>query len=111
MPTTPPALRATSPAKLGRKKSRRAGRLEFLHAFAVVDFARVDVALGIDRDAVHPVELAGGATGATEAADHGAVAAAQDAQEVVFAVDVEQPGLVGVGPEVQVPHRAGAQRG
>src|SRR5262249_12985720 len=61
---------------------RGAVGLEFLHALSGVDLARVDVAVRIDSDAVHPVELAGIAAGAAEAADHGAVASAQDAQEL-----------------------------
>src|SRR5215510_11187490 len=39
---------------------------EFLQAFALPSFGRVDVALGIGRDAVHAVELAGLTTAVAE---------------------------------------------
>src|SRR5215475_9913911 len=39
---------------------------EFLKAFALPGFGRIDVALGISRDAVHTVELAGLTTAVTE---------------------------------------------
>src|SRR5437763_392263 len=63
------------------------GRFELLHALRVVDLARVDVTLGVDGDAVDPVEVTGIAAGPAEAADHLAVAATQDAQQVVLTVD------------------------
>src|SRR4051812_423706 len=81
---------ANSVARSPELARRAVGRLELLHALGVVDLAGIDVALGVGGDAVDPVEVAGVAARPAEAADHLAVAAAQDAQQVVLAVDVEQ---------------------
>src|SRR5215475_12436103 len=60
---------------------------------------------------MHPVELAGVAAAAAEAADHAAVLALDDADFVVFAVGAEQIGLLWIGPEGEVPNGAIAERG
>src|SRR5262249_23506682 len=45
--------------------------VELLYAFALIGLGRIDVALGIDRDAVHAEELAGLAAAAAERGQFG----------------------------------------
>src|SRR4029077_8139061 len=67
----------------------RNARAELLHALGVVDLGREEIALGIDRKVVHPVELTGLATGAAEGGEHRAVLAQESADLVVLAVGIE----------------------
>src|SRR5690349_15589451 len=60
---------------------------KFLHALARVDLGRVDVALRVDGDVMHDVELARVAARAAYAPDDGVRRALDDAQLVVDAVD------------------------
>src|SRR3954470_17885055 len=83
---------------------------EFLDALSGIDLGGIDVALGIDRHGVNPVELAGVAAVVPEAAGHAAVLALQHADLVVLAVGAEQITLLGVGPDCDIPHRAIAER-
>src|SRR5215207_11342734 len=83
---------------------------ELLGPFPGVDLSRVDVAARVDRDVVHPVELARLAAVAAEGSDHLAGVAHERAHLVVGAVGIEQEGLAGVGEELKVPDRAVRQR-
>src|SRR5438874_9443034 len=80
----------------------RVGQLEFLDALGVVDLAGIDVARFVDRHGVYPVELAGIAAAAAEAADHAAVLAPEDADLVVLAVGIEEIGLLRIGPDGEI---------
>src|SRR5689334_19968861 len=85
-------------------------QLELLHALSGVDLCRIDVPFRVDSHGVNPVELAGLPAVAAKAADHAAVVAFQDADFVVFAVGAEQPSLLRVRPDRDVPHGAIAER-
>ncbi len=91
-------------------RDRRPHIAEFLRALPGVDLGRVDVALGVDCEIVHPVEFAGVAAVASERADHRAVVAHEGADLIVGAVGIEQVGLLAVDPEVEVPDRACSAR-
>jgi hypothetical protein len=69
-------------------------RFEFLDALGVVDFAGIDVAELVDRHGVNPVEFSGIAAAAPEAADDAPVLALDDADFVVLAIRVQEPGLL-----------------
>src|SRR6185437_13655703 len=84
--------------------------LELLHSLSGIDLGRVDITLGVNRDGMHPVKLTGVAAVAAEAADHGAVFAVENPDLVVLAVRAEQIGLLRIGPDREIPHRAIAER-
>src|SRR5215467_2844773 len=67
---------------------------EFLQAFALPGFGRVDVALGIGRDAVHAIELAGLTTAIAECGHLLERLAHNDANPIVLAVRQEDKPLV-----------------
>src|SRR5438876_1131400 len=69
---------------------------EFLQAFAFPGFGRVDVALGIGRDAVHAVELAGLTTAVPERGHLLERLAHNDANPVVLAIRQEDEPLLRV---------------
>src|SRR6476660_3951730 len=89
---------------------RAAHDLPFLDALALEHLGRDHVALGIDRDVVHPEELPGLAAEAPVGADHLAVDAAHHPQPVVAAVHHDQKALLLGGPQVEVPDRARERR-
>src|SRR6516225_6493910 len=82
---------------------------EFLRALARVDFARINVAGGVDRDVVHPVELARVAAVAPERAHLATRFALDDVHFVVRSVSNEKPALVRVRRRHHIPRRARAQ--
>src|SRR6478736_6955576 len=82
---------------------RRTDIAEFLRTLSGVDFRRVDVAFAVDGEIVNPVKLTGVAAVAPERADDLAVFAHQRADFVVGSVRVHQEGLVGIGPEIEIP--------
>src|SRR5438270_9600401 len=86
------------------------GQLELLDTLAVVDLGRVDVAFGVDRHRVNPVKLPGVAATAAEGADDRAVLALEHPDLVVLAIGAQQIGLLGIGPNRDVPNRAVAER-
>src|SRR5207248_5530108 len=59
---------------------------------------------------MNPVELSSVAAVVPEAADHAAILALQNADFIVLAVGIQEPGLLGVGPDRKVPHRTVAER-
>src|SRR6516165_5416642 len=67
---------------------------EFLQAFSLPGFGRIDVALGIGRDAVHTVELAGLTTAVAERGHLLERLAHNDANPIVLAVRQEDEPLV-----------------
>src|SRR2546430_8606690 len=69
---------------------------EFLQAFALPGFGRVDVALGTGRDAVHAVELAGLTTAVPERGHLLERLAHNDANPVVLAIRQEDEPLLRV---------------
>src|SRR5947209_18050462 len=94
-----------------RLSSIRAGRRswltrELLRPLAGVDLAGVEVAVRVDRQVVDPVELAGLAARPAEGRLHGAAVARQREHLVVAAVGHEQPALLRVAREDDVPHGA-----
>src|SRR5438445_12000208 len=83
---------------------------ELLGPLARVDLRRVDVALRVYRQIVHPVELAGLAPVPAELA-HGVAVLAQDRPDVVvLAVRGVQPGLRRLLLDVELPDRGLAAR-
>src|SRR5262249_33376071 len=84
---------------------------EPLGPLARVDFGRVDVALGVYRQIVHPVKLSGLPPVPPELAHDLAVVAQQGPDVIVLAVGVVEPGLRRVVRDVEIPDRAGAARG
>src|SRR5215510_6381384 len=76
---------------------------EFLQAFALPGFSRVDVALGICRDAVHSVELAGLAAAIAECGHLRERVAHDDANPIVLAIRQEDEPLLRVPRERDVP--------
>src|SRR6188472_304764 len=85
---------------------RRDDIAEFLRAFSGIHFGRVNIALGVDGEIMHPVELASVTAVAAEHPDDLAGVAHQRAHLVVGAVGVEQEALLSIDPEVEVPYRA-----
>src|SRR3954447_15086948 len=83
---------------------------EFLHAFALERFTRIDVAAGIDGDAADAVEGAGIASPVTEAADRLERLAAQDEDLLIVSVRDVEVALLRIAGERHVPHRPGAFR-
>src|SRR3954465_907134 len=67
---------------------------EFLRTLAGIDLGGEDVALGVEREIVNPVEVAGHAAVAAEAADGFAGLARQRADLVIGAVGVDQEAFV-----------------
>src|SRR5262245_42306402 len=68
-PQQPPDRVGDGAARAARGKvsvGRGAAALEFLHAPAGANLGRVEIALGIDRYVVHPLEFAGHAAGAAK---------------------------------------------
>ena len=108
-----PDLGAHDPDPALRVKSlhhRRAYIAELLRAFSGIDLGGVEVALGVDRQVVHPVELAWITAWSPEGADDGARLAVERQHLVVAAVGQEQPLLLRIARDHQVPHRAVAGR-
>src|SRR5580698_10393075 len=95
---------------LARLLQRVRDQLEFLDALSGVDLAGIDVALRIDRHGVDPVKLPGVAAVMSKTADDTAVLALQHPDFIVRAVGAEQPGLLRIGPDQDIPHRAAAER-
>src|SRR4029077_21135297 len=93
-------------ARIASLRQRRADIAKFLRALSGVHLGRIEVALGVDGEIVHPMELAGVPTVAPEGADDLAGFTHERAHFVVGAVGVEQEGLLAVDPEIQVPDRA-----
>src|SRR5437660_7652275 len=83
---------------------------ELLHALTLVGLGRVEVALGIRRDAVHTVELAGLPSAVAERGELLERVAQDHADPFVLAVGQEHEALVGIPRERDVPYRAGAAR-
>src|SRR5712692_1900944 len=83
---------------------------ELLQPFPLPGFGRVDVALGIGRDAVHSVELAGLTSAVAERGHLLERLAHDDAHPVVLTVGHEDETLLRVPRERDVPGRARAQR-
>src|SRR5581483_2382071 len=83
---------------------------ELLNAAAVVGLGREDVALGVDRNAVHGVELAGLLAAVAEAREHFEIRAIQDPDLLVVAVDQVQVLLRRILRERDVPRRAVTER-
>src|SRR5689334_22057718 len=69
---------------------------ELLNALALVGFGRVDIALGIGRDAVHAVELPRLAPAVAEVGDLFERLAQNDANFLVRAVGQEHEALLGI---------------
>src|SRR5262249_30295039 len=76
---------------------------EFLQAFTLPGFGRVDVAFGICRNAVHAVELAGLTTAVAERGHLLERLANNDANPVVLAIRHEDETLLRVPRERDVP--------
>ena len=83
---------------------------KLLDALAGIDFARIEVAVGIGGHLVHPVELAGVAAVVSGLAEDAAIAAQQRPNDVVLAVGDQQELLIAVAREGQLPDRSVAQR-
>src|SRR6185295_10772784 len=82
-----PASRASGPGMTRpHQLILRIEPAEFLHPLAGIDLGRGDVALAVDRDVVHHVELPGLAAGPAYASEHLVGAPVDDAQLVVHAV-------------------------
>src|SRR4029077_19708326 len=79
---------------------------KFLNAFAVFDFARVDIALRVHGDGVDPVKLAGIMACAAERPHELSVVAIEDPHHVVGAVRDQNMFLLGIGGKREVIHRA-----
>src|SRR5437667_11419685 len=79
---------------------------ELLHALALVGFGRVEIALGIARDAVHAVELAGLAPAVAEVRDFLQRLAKDDTHLLVLAVGEENEALLGIFRKGDIPDRA-----
>ena len=79
---------------------------EFLNAFAIFDFARVDIPLRIHGDGVDPVKLAGIMAVAAERPHELSVVAIDDPHHVVGAVRDQNIFLLGIGGKREVIHRA-----
>src|SRR5215467_9206316 len=84
---------------------------EPLGPFARVHFGRVDVALGVYRQIVHPVKLSGLPPVAAELAHDLAIVAQERPDVIVLSVGVVEPRLRRVVRDVDVPDRAAAARG
>src|SRR5437588_7220935 len=82
---------------------------ELLHAFTLVGFGRVDVALGIGRDAVHAVELTRLTAAVAECGELLERLAQNDAYALVLAVGHDHVSLARIPRERDVPHGAGTQ--
>src|SRR5262249_6007156 len=83
---------------------------ELLDALTLVGLGRVEVALGVRRDRVHAVELAGLAAAVAERGELLERVAQDHAHPLVLAVGQEHELLVGILRERDVPHRAGGAR-
>src|SRR5260370_6797742 len=79
---------------------------EFLQAFAFPVFGRVGFALGIGRDAVHAIELAGLTTAVAESGQLLERLAHNDANPVVLAVRHQYETLLRIPGERDVPSGA-----
>src|ERR1700722_7688504 len=86
------------------------GQLELLDPLTGVDLGGVDIALGVDRHGVNPVELPGVAAFVPETPDPAPVVALDDPDLVVLAIGAQQIGLLRIGPDRDIPHRAVAER-
>src|SRR5262249_41636710 len=75
-----------------------------------IGLGRIDVALGIDRDAVHAEELAGLAAAAAERGQFGQSVALDDAYALVLAVGDVYEALLGILGERDLPGRTRRQR-
>ena len=79
---------------------------EFLDAFSVFHFARVDVALGIRADCIDPVQISCIAAGAAEGAYQLSGLSLMNPHRVIGTVRDEQILLLGVGGKRHVEHGA-----
>src|SRR5205085_5843872 len=70
--------------------------VEFLYPLSFKGFGRVDVALRVDRDAMHAIELAGLTTAATERRQFRHAVALDDAYALVLAVGDVHEALLGI---------------
>src|SRR6185295_5248686 len=70
----------------------------------------INVALGVHRHGVNPVELPGIAAAAAKTADYGTIVPFQHPDFVVLAIGAQQIGLLRVGPDGDILHRAIAAR-
>ena len=96
---------------LVRGRDRRHAFVDkFLHALTFPGLRRVDVALRIDRDAVHAVELTGLASAVAEAGENLECVALQHVDAVVHAVGEIQIALRRVLRKGDVPHRSRGAR-
>src|SRR4051794_2007044 len=84
---------------------------EFLDALTLPGLGRVDVTLGVGRDRVHAVELAGLAAAVAERGDLFERLAQDDPHAVVHAVGEIDETLLRIARERDVPGRARAERG
>src|ERR1700733_2864412 len=76
---------------------------EFLDAFAGIDFAAVEIALGIQGRLMKPMEISGIAAAMTKAGYHAAVIAAHDPDDVILPVGDQQILLLWVVREIDRP--------
>src|SRR6186997_2851884 len=83
---------------------------ELLHSLSFVGLRSVEVTLGIDRDAVHAVELAGLAATIAEIADFFEGLAQDDPDLLVLAVGEEHEPLLRIPGKRDVPRGARAER-
>src|SRR5882762_6037949 len=83
---------------------------ELLHALAFVSFRRVEVALGVGRDAVHAVELPGLAPAVAEVRNLLQRLTQYDAHLLVLAIGEEHEALPGILRERDIPGRARGER-
>jgi len=81
---------------------------ELLDALAAVGFGRIDVALGIRRDAVHAVEFAGLAAAFAESGQDFERLPVEDVNAIVLAVGEINVLLLGIFRKRDVPGRARA---
>src|SRR5216684_805980 len=93
-----------------RLAQRVRGQFEFLDALSGIDLGGIDVALGVDRHGVDPVELPGVTSVAAKTADHRAILALQHPDFVVLAIGAQQKSLLRIGPDRDIPYRAIAER-
>src|SRR5690349_9115735 len=107
MPSLYPApMAATRAMTLNFPSTLERHQGELLRTSSVPDFSRVQVALTVDRDVVHPLEFARHAPGATEGAELPAARALERVDPTIRAIGDIHVFLFGVVREHHVPHGA-----
>ena len=76
----------------------------------MLDFSRIDIALGIDSDIVYPMKLAGGSSAAPEMAYDAQIVSSEYPNALVCTVGHVQIGFIRIGGNINVPYGAGGYR-